>query len=79
MHHAKNRENKEIPLAINTLKDTTTIMRNPSLHIFRQRVMHDCGSILDSIAKGISPCFHNFSDGASHPYIPIFHLHYIVL
>ena len=30
--------------------------------------MHDCASILDSIAKGI-PCFHDFSHGASlHPY-----------
>ena len=28
------------------------------------RVMHDCASILDSIAKG-SPCFHDFSHGAS--------------
>ena len=30
MHHAKNRGNKE-PLS-NTIKDTSTIMRNPSLH-----------------------------------------------
>ena len=29
--------------------------------------MHDCASILDSIAKGIA-CFHDFSHGASlHP------------
>ena len=32
--------------------------------------MHDCASILYSIAKGF-PCFRNFSHGASHPYIPI--------
>ena len=30
----------------------------------RQRVMHDCASILDSIAKKTS-CFHYFSHGAS--------------
>ena len=36
--------------------------------------MHDCASILDSIAKGI-PCFHDFSHGASlHPYSMIFAL-----
>ena len=32
------------------------------------RVTHDCGSLLDSISKGI-PCFHDFSHGAAlHPY-----------
>ena len=39
----------------NTIKDTSTIMHiNPSLHNswIRQRVMHDCDSILDSIANG---------------------------
>ena len=42
-------------------------MCNPSLHnIFRQRVMHDCVSILDSMAKSTS-CFYNF--GMVHPYI----------
>ena len=29
MHHAKNCGNKESPLAIYTIKDTSTIMRNP--------------------------------------------------
>ena len=29
-------------------------VRNPSLHNSGKRVMHDCASILDSIAKGIS-------------------------
>ena len=33
-------------------------------YIFRQRVTHDCASILDSIAKKTS-CFHYFSHGAS--------------
>ena len=36
-------------LLSNTIKDTSTIMRNPSLHM--HRVTHDCASILDSIAK----------------------------
>ena len=48
----------------NTIKDTSTIMRNPSLHNSDKGVTHDCASILDSIAKGTS-CFHYFSHGAS--------------
>ena len=52
----------------NTIKDTSTIMRNPSLHNSEKGVTHDCASILDSIAKGTS-CFHYFSHGASlHPH-----------
>ena len=35
--------------------------------------MHDCGSTVDSVAKGF-PCFHDFSYCASHPYISIIHL-----
>ena len=50
----------------NTIKDTSTIMCNPTLHILR--VTHDCASILDSIAKGTS-CSHYFLHGASlHPH-----------
>ena len=37
----------------NTIKDTSTSMRNP-LPKYVGRVTHDCASILDSIAKGIS-------------------------
>ena len=48
----------------NTIKDTSTIMHNPSLHNSDKGVTHDCASILDSIAKGTS-CFHYFSHGAS--------------
>ena len=48
----------------NTIKDTSTIMRNPSLHNSDKGVTHDCASILDSIAKETS-CFHYFSHGAS--------------
>ena len=46
--------------------------------------MHDCASILDSIAKGIVllrgyPCFHDFLHGASlHPYSMIFHIFFRV-
>ena len=36
----------------NTIKDTSTIMHNPLSELCR--VTHDCASILDSIAKGIS-------------------------
>ena len=48
----------------NTIKDTSTIIRNPSLHNSDNGVTHDCASIFDSIAKGTS-CFHHFSHGAS--------------
>ena len=48
----------------NTMKDTSTIIRNPSLQNSDKGVMHDCASILNSIAKGTS-CFHYFSHGAS--------------
>ena len=48
----------------NTIKDTSTIMRNPSLHNSDIGVKHDCASILDSISKGTS-CFHYFSHGTS--------------
>ena len=37
----------------NTIKDTSKIMRNPSLHNSGKGVTHDCSNILDSIAKGI--------------------------
>ena len=49
----------------NTIKDTSTIMRNP-LPELQGGITHDCDSILDSIAKGF--CFHNFPHCASlHP------------
>ena len=48
----------------NTIKDTSTIMRNPLSELCRE----DCASILDSIVRGF-PCFHDFWHGASlHPY-----------
>ena len=50
----------------NTIKYTSTIMRNPPyIHVYSGKgVTHDCASILDSIAKGTS-CFHYFLHGAS--------------
>ena len=70
MHHAKNRGNKEIPLAMLSrilAQSCVTLCLN-----YVGRVTHDCAGILDSIAKGI-PCFHDFSHGASlHPYSMIF-------
>ena len=45
---------EEIPLySNNMMKDTSTIMCNPSLHNSGKRVTYDCASILDRIAKGI--------------------------
>ena len=55
MHHAKNRGNKEIPLAILSrilAQSCVTLCLN-----YVGRVAHDCASILDSIAKGISNDF----------------------
>ena len=52
MHHVKNRGNKEIPLAILSrilAQSCVTLCLN-----YVGRVTHDCASILDSIAKGIS-------------------------
>ena len=40
----------------NAIKETSTIMRNPSSLI--------------ALLRGF-PCFHDFSHGPSHPYIPI--------
>ena len=57
MHHAK--KSRKSP----SIKDTSTIMHNPSLHNSGKGVAHDCASILGF------PCFHNFSHGAI--YIPI--------
>ena len=67
MHHAKNRGNKEIPLAIPSrilAQSCVTLCLN-----YVGRVTHDCASILDGILLRGFPCFHDFSHGASlHPY-----------
>ena len=62
------RKNKEIPLEILSRILAQLCVTPP--YIFTAKVTHNCASILDSISKSI-PCFHNFSHGASHPYIPI--------
>ena len=54
----------------NTIKYTSTIMSNPSLHIPSEGVTHDCASILDSIAKGTS-CFHYFLHIPTSPFIQL--------
>ena len=67
MHHAKNRGNKEIPLAI--IKDTSTIMRKPlsELYMYGGLRMIVLVSLI-VLLRGF-PCFHDFSHGASlHPY-----------
>ena len=64
MHHAKNRGNKEIPLAI-----LSRILAQSCVTLCLNYVGRDCASILDSIAKGISlfPRFFRMV----HPYIHI--------
>ena len=54
-------------LLTNTIKDTSTIMRNP-LSEYVGRVTHDCASILDSIGKKtfVSTIFRMV-----HPYITV--------
>ena len=69
MHHAKNRGNKEIRLAIlsRILAQSCVTL---CLNICREGL---CMIVLVSLIvllKGF-PCFHDFSHGASHPYIPI--------
>ena len=69
MHHAKNCENKEIPLAIlsRILAQSCVTL---CLNICREGL---CMIVLVSLIvllRGF-PCFHKFSHDASHPYIPI--------
>ena len=64
MHHAKNRGNS----LSNTVKDTSTIMRNPPCIV--QAKGYACMIVLVSLIvlqRGF-PCFHDLSHGASlHP------------
>ena len=58
----------------NTIKDTSTIMRNPSLHNSGKGLRMIVLVSLIVLLRGY-PCFHNFSHGASlHPYSFIFAL-----
>ena len=68
MHHAKNRGNKD---TINTIKDISLPQSCLRTYNSGKGLPHDCGSILDSILLRGLPCLHDFSHGASHPYIPI--------
>ena len=66
MHHAKNRGNKEIPLAM----DTSTILRNPLPEVCtcREGLRMIVLVSLIVLLRGFL-CFHDFSHGASlHPY-----------
>ena len=65
MHHAKNRGNKD-PLS-NTIKDTSTIMRNPSLHNSGKGLRMIV--LVSLIVLLRDPCFHDFSHGASYIHI----------
>ena len=66
MHHAKNRGNKEIPLAILSrilAQSCVTLCLN-----YVGRVTHEGVVSLIVLLRGF-PCFHDFSHGASlHPY-----------
>ena len=53
LHHAKNRGNKVIPLAILSRILAQSCVTPPYI-IHAKGVTHDCASILDSIAKGIT-------------------------
>ena len=52
----------------NTIKDTSTIMCNPSLHNSGKGLRMVVLVSLIVLLRGF-PCFHDFSHGASHPYI----------
>ena len=54
----------------NTIKDTSTIMRNPSLHNSGKGLRMIVLVSLIVLLRGF-PCFHDFSHSGSHPYIPI--------
>ena len=54
MHHAKNRGNKEISLAILSKILAQSCVTLPELYVGRGYAAHDCASIFDSIAKEIS-------------------------
>ena len=54
----------------NTIKDTTTIMHNPSLHNSGKGLCMIMLVSLTVLLRGF-PCFHDCSYGASHPYITI--------
>ena len=73
MHHAKNRGNKEIPLAILSRILAQSYVTPP--YIIQAKGLHMIVLVsLIVLLRGF-PCFHDFSHGASlHPYSFIFAL-----
>ena len=67
MHNAKNRGNN----LSNTIKDTSTIMRNRLPNYICREGLHMIVLVSLIVLLREFPCIHNFSHGASHPYIPI--------
>ena len=67
MHHAKNRGNKVIPLAILSRILAQSCVTPP--YIIKAKGLHMIVLVsLIVLLRGL-PCFHAFSHGASHPYI----------
>ena len=56
-----------------TIKDTSTIMRNPlpEYNILCREGLRMIVLVSLIVALKGFPCFHNFSHGASHPYFPV--------
>ena len=76
MHPCEKSWKQGNPLS-NTIKDTSTIMHNPSLHSLDKGLRMIVLISLIVLLRGF-PCFHDFSHGASlHPYSFIFALVYI--
>ena len=69
MHHAKNRGNKVIPLAILSRILAQSCVTPPYIIKAKGLRMIVLVSLI-VLLKGL-PCFRHFTRGASHPYIPI--------
>ena len=69
MHHAKNRGNKVIPLAILSRILAQSCVTPPYIIKAKGLRMIVLVSLI-VLLRGL-PCFHDFSHGASHPYISI--------
>ena len=69
MHHVKNRGNKEIPLAIlSRILAQSCVTPLPELC---REGLHMIVLVSLIVLLGGFPCFHDFSQGAPHPYILI--------
>ena len=69
MHHAKNRGNKEITLAIVSRILAQSCVTPPYLYSGKMLCMIVLVSLI-VLLKGF-PCFNDFSHGASHPYTTV--------